>query len=127
MSGDMHHFPESLRKRVLVSIRQEERRRAQAYLLVSAGVTVASSAGVFVSVTYLAQELSRSNFLSYMSLLVSDTDIVFANSASFLASLVETLPLLGVISLCAALLLFFSSMRICAVNVRGIIPSFNNA
>lgn len=127
MDSNIPKMPESLRRRVLTSIRQEERRRAQVYLLASAGIAAVSGGGIFVSVRHLAQELSQSSFWSYMSLLTSDTDIVLANSAVFLSSLAETLPLIGIIAFFSATLLLLGAVRVFAINVRvGFIPSFNN-
>jgi hypothetical protein len=128
MGNSTPKLPESLRTRVLTSIRQEERHRARTYLFTSAAVMVGSSAGVFISVTYLAQTLAQSSFWSYLSLLFSDTDVALAYAEPFLFSLAEALPLLGVTAVLATTLLLLGALRVFILNIRsGFISSFNNA
>ncbi len=115
-----------LRTRVLTSIRQEERRRARAYLFVSAGIAVASSVGVLVSIIYLGQELVQSSLGSYLALIFSDTDVVLAYPQSFFFSLAEALPIFSTTVVLATTLLFLGSIRVFAGNIRvSFLYSFN--
>src|SRR3989344_9129199 len=121
-------LPESLRTRVLAGIRQEECRRARTYLVTSAAVVAGSSAGVFISATYLAQTLAQSSFWSYLALLFSDTDVAIAYTEPFLFSLAEALPRLGITAVLATTLLLLGALRVFMLNIRsGFISSLNNA
>jgi len=118
---------EKLRQRILTHISRDERRRARIYVLTSAVVTVLSLTGIVVSVQYVVQTLYQSSSYAYLSLLFSDTDIVFANWQAFSLSLLESVPLIGILLSLIATFSFLVSIRTLANNVRaGLMPSFSN-
>ena len=118
---------ERLRQHILTHISREERRRARIYVLTSAAAILLSLSGIFASVQYVVQALYQSSSYAYLSLLLSDTDIVFANWQAFSLSLLESIPLLGVLMSLVASFALLVAIRTFANNLRtGLIPSFGS-
>jgi hypothetical protein len=96
-----------LRDRILTAITREEyhliKRREQTVLF---GVVL--SLGLFLTLaTEYSRVLLQSDFWSLAALLFSDLGIVITTSQDFLYSLLETLPLVPLISLLLPLTVFF--------------------
>jgi hypothetical protein len=121
-------IPKGLRKNILLSIRKEERRRARLYLFVATIVVPSSIFGAWFAILYMAQEFLSSNFYTYLSLLFSDTDIVFMYWQQFALSLAESIPLIGATVFLMTLAIFLASIRVLVSNVRGsFTPLFNHS
>lgn len=118
---------ERLRRHILTHISREECRRARIYVLASAAAILLSVAGIAVSVQYMLQAMRLSSSYEYLSLLLSDADIVFANWQAFTLSLLESIPLLPVLMSLVAAFALLVAIRTFANNLRtGLVPSFGN-
>lgn len=118
---------ERLRQHILTHISREERRRARIYVLASAVAILLSLSGIVTSVQYVVQALYWSSSYAYLSLLLSDTDIVFANWQEFSLSLLESIPVIGILLSLIAAFALLVSIRTLANNLRtGLMPSFGN-
>ena len=120
--------PVKLRANILMRIAQVEFRRARAYLLVSTTVGVFGIIGAVFSVKYLLQGFNQSGFYNYFSLLLSDPDIMLTYWREFSLSIVESIPVTGVIISLGAFAVFLVSVRIFANNMRvGMTPALSNS
>lgn len=111
-----------LRENILFQIVKEEGRRAKNYLLVSFITTTASIVGVIFSAQYVMQAVYQSSFYRYLSLLISDSDIVLSYWQQFTLSLVESMPFFAVTLALVAIVILMVSIRVFTNNARR---SFN--
>ncbi|OGG50369.1 hypothetical protein A3C18_00615 [Candidatus Kaiserbacteria bacterium RIFCSPHIGHO2_02_FULL_54_11b] len=118
---------ERLRQHILTRISREERRRARIYVFASAATILLSIVGIVVSVQYMLQAMRLSSSSEYLSLILSDADIVFANWQVFALSLLESIPLLPILMSLIASFTLLVAIRTFANNLRtGLVPSFGN-
>lgn len=89
--------PQRLRQNILGGIVREEIRRAKNYFLISTSILPISLVGVVVSARYLMQGSHESGFYEYFSLLFSGDGTVFTYWKELSYSLVETVPVVGII------------------------------
>ena len=120
-------LPETLRERVLAGVKQEERRRARVYLAVSGFATLLSLTGIVLAGFYTVQGLYQSSFYEYLSLALSDTDVVLTYWKEFTLSLVESAPFLGITASLIACGALFASVRVFANHMRvAMRPALSN-
>lgn len=86
-------------------------------------ISFASVFAVFFSVfvpsfNFLATQFSESSFISYASLLISDSDLTFLHSQEFIFSLIESLPMFGITITMTLVFLLLGAIRLVAVESR---------
>lgn len=124
---DDFELPKNLRNNVLLSIRSEEKRIAKRELAVSAFAAVASIGAIVASVEYAVTAFYQSSFYSYASLLLSDPDMVLRYWREFSLTLLESLPVIGIVCFLIAMFALLVSLRFLARNMRlGFTPTFAN-
>lgn len=114
----------ALRRAIISRIRRVEYRRARAFLITSGFAVSLSVVAIALSISHLAQAFRQSSFIAYLSLLISDTDVVVLYWREFALSVVESAPFLGLTLALSALLALLASVRVFAHNLRiGLIPA----
>jgi hypothetical protein len=119
MLRDAPEPPEYLTRRILERIKKEERRSAMRQFFVSASLFAASAVASAFCVLDLDRELSRSGFLSFASLFVSDFSSAIANFHELAFSLVESFPALPASFLLASMIfmVWFAALATKKMNV----------
>lgn len=84
--------PEYLSRKIVQGVRNEQRRMVKRRLFVSSLLFTASAALAVLCVLDFNAEISRSGFLSFASLFVSDFSLAVANFHELSLSLVESFP-----------------------------------
>lgn len=84
--------PSGLAGKILRSIEKEERKKAFRQAIVSGCLLFISLGSTVVSVMDFGNELSRSGFLSFVSLFRSDFSFAVANTHEMFLSLAESFP-----------------------------------
>ena len=87
-----------LKNKIISQIHKEERKRAKIYLLTFATVLSSSLVGVTLSIKYLMTSVQQSGFSEYLSLLFSGDSVVYSYWKELSLSLVDSLPVLGIIA-----------------------------
>lgn len=111
--------PEALEQRVFLRIREAQVARARARLAIFGFGAVT---GLFLSLPayqYAMSELTTSGFLSYASLLLSDSGMLMLYWKEFGLTLLESLPVFGILLFGTAVLVFFGMLRLAAKNFDG--------
>ena len=113
--------PKELFDKIMSRIHREQKlgRIKQRIVIFSFGALV-SLAAVFPAFQILKADLAASGFFTFSSLLFSDFAIVAAYWQNFALSLLETLPVMGLILFSAAILAFLGSIRFLTKNIRKI-------
>lgn len=107
-------LPEGLSARVadaLTLMRARRARMQHAVRMLSAGLSFASFAGLFFSVQAFLQAATASGFTSYASLLVSDSNVIFAHLDLFFDGLAESIPAIESTLVLALVAVFLVSLR----------------
>jgi small basic protein len=112
--------PAYLAEKVLCSIRKEESKRIRRQIAVSGMLLVVSLGSAVASMMSLGGELSRSGFLSFVSLFSSDFSSVTANFREVFFSLIESFPAVSA-ALCIASVAFVLWFGVRLVNEAGTI------
>ena len=84
---------------ILGKIEQEKKRMAKIRLIYTSIIGVVSLAGSIPVLQYFLEELARSGFYQYFSLILSDGGTALTYWKEFSLSLVESLPVLGTTAL----------------------------
>ena len=92
----------SLRSNIISGIVREEHRRAKTYLIFFATTLSLSLAGVILSLKYLAESFYQSGFYEYTSLLFSGDSAVFPYWKELSLSIIDSMPIIGVIAFLGA-------------------------
>ncbi|MDD5721115.1 MAG: hypothetical protein PHT16_01555 [Candidatus Pacebacteria bacterium] len=92
-----------LRNNILFRIRQEERRRAKVYLFSYASIIPFSLIGVVLSIRYVSEGFYQSGFYEYLSLLFSGDSAVYTYWKELSLSLIDSMPIIGIIAFLMAL------------------------
>jgi len=87
-----------LRNNILFGIKQEERRRAKIYLFGYASIVPFSLVGVILSIRYVSEGFYQSGFYEYLSLLLSGDSTVYAYWKELSLSLIDSMPIIGIIA-----------------------------
>lgn len=99
----------NLEGRIFARLAEEEKRLARRRLFVFGLADVLSGVGLVLSLVYVASLFITSSFYHYAALFWSDFGVAGLFWRELLLSLVESLPMLGIItSLVVALVLIFS-------------------
>ena len=110
--------PRELSTRILERVEMEKRRIARIRLAIFSFFSLGSCLA-FVSVArYAGEEFVRSGFTDYFSLLFSDAGAVLPYWREFFLSLVESLPILLLATLCIMIFIFLGSLRLAEKNMR---------
>jgi hypothetical protein len=126
-SMDVLKTPKGLKNKILISIRQEELRRARMYVFLSMATISASLWGIIFAVKYVLAGFYQTSFYSYFSLVFSDPDIAFSYWRELSFSLIEALPLLGITFSLIAVAILLTSVRFLAQNTKSnLAPLFSN-
>ncbi len=116
--------PAGLLKRVIDYIQVERSLLTIRRRLIIFSVGFVGSLAAFVpAFKMLYQGFAESGFLTFLSLLFSDTQAVFSYLGSFLASLLETLPVTGLLIFSAVLLIFLESLKLLSRDIKSIVAS----
>ena len=91
-----------LRNNILLGIKQEERRRAKVYLFGYASIVLFSLVGVVLSIQYILEGFYQSGFYEYLSLLLSGDSAVYAYWKELSFSLIDSMPIIGIIAFLTA-------------------------
>ena len=126
MVGMDNGIGDNLKQNILKDIRKSEYCRARALVFCSVFLTVVSLVGVWGSISYLFSSLYESSFVNYLSLLFSDPDVVLMYWQQFVLSLLESLPVVGMVLSLVALASLLVSFRVLVVNMKfGLRPVFS--
>ncbi|MBI3442288.1 MAG: hypothetical protein HY007_00765 [Candidatus Sungbacteria bacterium] len=111
--------PHRLLGSILAHISREQRRHARMRLAVWTSGMAGAGAALAPAVRYAGQEFSRSGFYEYFSLLFSDGGVLLLNSwREFALLLAESLPLMSVTLVLAAVFVLLGSIRLMARDGR---------
>ena len=92
-----------LRQNILLGIKQEERRRAKVYLFAYASIIPLSVLGIVLSFRYMSEGFYQSGFYEYLSLLFSGDSAIYVYWKELLLSLIDSMPIIGMIAFLVAL------------------------
>ncbi len=112
-----HTPPSEIRTRILHALNQEERQQSRRYILVSGSTLIGSAALAAVSVLSITTQLPQTSFFRYLSLIVSDPDVVTASLRDFGLSLIESMPLFGITASLLTTTLVLVSIRMFVKNI----------
>ena len=121
---DNFELPENLRSSIMVGIRTEEQKRARVWLVVAVCIALSAIASIPALVQYAVSSLYQSSFYTYLSLVFSDPDVVGQYWREFGLTLLESLPVVGIILCLIAAFALLMSLKLFARNMRfGFTPS----
>lgn len=112
---------EKLSAKIMLRIRKEQKILAikRAFIF---SLTAISSAVVFIfALKMVGDGVAESGFLQFFSLLFSDFRIVIIHWKSFVFSLLESLPAMGLVILCVAVFGFFGSLKFLTKDIKFVI------
>lgn len=112
--------PAYLKGSIISLVQRESVLRAKRTAIFYTAVAVSSFVSIFPAIRYAVTEFSQSEFVSYASLVFSDTASISAHWKEFLFSLASSAPLLGTTVTLIVLSVFLSS-------VAGMIERFPRA
>lgn len=112
MRIDQIEPPKELLGNVLSKIKLQESRTAKNKSLFFGVTSLLSVAALVPAIQFTIQEFSQSAFYSYLSLAISDGDLIIKYWKEFSLSLVESAPLLGITLMLAVILSLLGSLRL---------------
>ena len=116
-----HEPSKGLYERVLTNIDREERLRRLHRRLTFFSLAVAgSSIALFPSMEIFQASAAESGFSTFLSLVFSDADVVFAYWQSFSLVLLETLPTVSAVVLLTVTAILLFSLRGLAKDLRSL-------
>ena len=125
---NQEEFAEGLFEKVWTEIKKQKRiRTARRRLIVFLFVLTALIAAAVPMFSYVRTAFAESGFGRFFSLLFSDTDIIAVYWKSLALSLLETLPVTGLIVFLAFLCAILESLRRIARDAKNIFFPINNA
>jgi len=118
--------PAGLLGRIINRIQTERNLLTAKRRLVIFSVGLIGSIAAFVPVFKMVyQGFAESGFMQFLSLLFSDTGVVLSYFGNFLSSLLETLPVTGLLAFSVVLLIFLESLKLLAKDLKIIFsPKF---
>lgn len=93
----------SLKNNIISGIVRQEHRRAKNYLIFFAAILLLSLTAVYLSLKYLTESLNQSGFYEYLSLLFSGDSVVYSYWKELSLSLIDSMPVLGIMIFLVAL------------------------
>jgi hypothetical protein len=116
--------PEGLFAKVMSRIQQEKQYRMLQRRIIIFSFGLVASVGAIIPVFKAVQAgFAESGFWRFFSLLFSDFEVVTTYWQSFALSLLETLPVMSLIMLSAAILVFFGLLRFLTRDIKSIFAS----
>ena len=88
-----------------------EAKRATKKLYFSSLISVASLVGSVFAFIYLAGEVTRSGFFQYLSTAFSDLGTTAMYWKEFSLTIIDSIPLIGVLLVLASIFVFFASLK----------------
>ena len=111
-------LPLDLERGVWVRLSEAQKRQAKIHLVAFATLDVFALIGIVTSVIYLSNVFSQSGFGQYLSLIISDSNLLVSYWQEITLSLAESLPVLGLVAfLSVSAVLIWSFMKT-IINVR---------
>ena len=110
--------PRGLAESIVARIMRERRRGAQMRIFFLAASACVSCAVFVPALQEAGREFSQSGFYQYFSLAFSDGSALFASWKEFSLLLAESLPLMGITLVLAALFVLLASIRLMARDMR---------
>ncbi len=101
-----HNPPHGLETAILSRIRRAEKNAARTRFVLLTSLATSSLFSMIPSVTYLLNSFSQSGFYHYLSLIISDNTVLALYWKELTLSLIESLPLLGLIAFLSATAVF---------------------
>lgn len=121
-----HHLPEvpeDLLCKVMTRIHNERQiAAAKNRLIIWAGGLTVALVALFPAIHLLISDLAESGFIQYLSLFFSDTGIILNQWENFIFSLLETLPLTGLIASLGTILIVLYMAKMLAKEIQKISP-----
>ena len=111
---------DQLSERILLCIGRMERKNQRARFTIFTSITVISLIALVPAIQLAHREITQSGFNAYISLIFSDSKIVFASWKEFGLLLAESLPVLGITAITAVLAVTIFSIRETAHTIRTI-------
>lgn len=117
--------PKRLKQSIIFGIAHEEHRRARIYLAISSSVFVFSLVGLILSIKYITSSFYESGFYQYLLIVFSGGGAALEYWKELLYSLIETMPIIGIIGFLIALGFFIWSGINTIINTRRFILLIN--
>lgn len=116
--------PAGLLERIINRIQTERNLLTVKRRLVIFSVGFIGSIAAFVPVFKMVyQGFAESGFMQFLSLLFSDTGVVLTYFGNFVSSLLEALPVTGLLAFSVVLLIFLESLKLLSKDIKSIIAS----
>lgn len=116
--------PAGLLERIINRIQTERNLLTVKRRLVIFSIGFIGSIAAFVPVFKMVyQGFAESGFMQFLSLLFSDTGVILTYFGNFLSSLLETLPVTGLLAFSVILLIFLESLKLLSKEVKSVIAS----
>ncbi len=109
-----------LYNKIINRIKKEKMIYVRRRIFIFSLLAIFSMFGAFLSLQATTGELAYSNTFEFLSLLISDFDIVIAYWNNFLMAFLESLPYLTIASLLISIALFIESLKILTINIENI-------
>jgi len=118
--------PEGLFDKIMRRIQKEQQLLTFKRRLAIFSVFLIASIAAFIQTLRLVKtELAESNFIEFFSLLFSDSSSVLAHWQSFVFALLESLPIISIIALLAAIFTLLQSFKFFARDVMVVFYTNN--
>jgi len=117
--------PKILRSNIISGIIREDHHRAKMYLFFFTTALSLSLAGVILSLKYLAESFYQLGFYEYISLIFSGDGTVYSYWKELFLSLIDSMPIIGMIAFLMALGVLVWSGANAFTNTRRFILQVN--
>lgn len=119
---DLMESPNNLKSQIVKKIETKEKRLQTARVWIFGSSSIASLGLALSTVIYLANSIKQTGFWQYFSLIFSENKLILDYWREFTLSLIESLPIVGLIILLASIGFFVWSFS----NTFKRAVSFNN-
>lgn len=100
--------------------REEQLLKIKYRFVAFSALFLASIAVLFPSLKMAVDDFSQTGFTTFLSLLLSDANIILTHSGNFIFALLESLPVFSIMAVLAALFLSLQSLKFLARNIKFI-------
>lgn len=114
-------LPKDLVNNIILKVDEKDRQKSKIKAL---GLSLVSITSFLISIPIISQiitSFTQSGFYNYLSLIISDYDVVIVYWKEITISLVESLPIIGIVSLLTVALVFAWSTIKATSEVRNAI------
>jgi len=116
--------PAGLFDKIMCRIEREKKIFTLRRRIIIFSIGLIGSAIAFVpAFTYVRYGFVESGFYSFFSLIFSDTEVVITYWESFIQSLLETLPVVGLAALLTTVVIFLESLKLLTKDIKNIYAS----